>query len=468
MKFNFASNRAVAAGLFGFWATLGIGNAQPYVPPAGMNLNPNAYAPGAIQPPLPPKPPTRPAGAPPQGFNFNPSAYQPPALRGTSASPTAGTSSKSKSGTSTKASNYRAPAGKSASSSSLESRVGKLESSDRRQDLRLGRIERDVGLLPTGGGVMDIHQEGNRHTVKPGDTLFSIAARHGTSVGELRALNHLETDRVGIGTVLLLPEPGGSKASTVTSSAVVHVVSGQENMGSIARAYGVSEDSIAKANPTAYASDLQHGERLVIPNPKRLPQQSMSLPQHLPEADSDSFVEKASTTPSKTHTVRKGETLSKIASTHRVSVSSLMKANRIKNPNKIILGQRLTIPGKTIPQRTPTEPKTTLPGSQLAAADTLQPPLSAPKAPTPPAEPYELGAPVKPIASTSASAQASSDMMRGVVAYRMQRGDSLESVASLFSTTVENIRALNKHLPTGTPREGTEIYVPTVGAVSLN
>ena len=42
--------------------------------------------------------------------------------------------------------------------------------------------------------------------------------------------------------------------------------------------------------------------------------------------------------------VRKGDTLSDIARQYRVSVYQLAKANNIKNPNRIITGQRLCIP----------------------------------------------------------------------------------------------------------------------------
>lgn len=43
--------------------------------------------------------------------------------------------------------------------------------------------------------------------------------------------------------------------------------------------------------------------------------------------------------------VRSGETLSEIAERHGVSMSRLMQANGITNPNHVEIGQRLTIPG---------------------------------------------------------------------------------------------------------------------------
>lgn len=45
------------------------------------------------------------------------------------------------------------------------------------------------------------------------------------------------------------------------------------------------------------------------------------------------------------HLVRPGETLSAIASKYRRSVSVLAKVNHLRNPNLIVVGQRLRIPG---------------------------------------------------------------------------------------------------------------------------
>ena len=46
------------------------------------------------------------------------------------------------------------------------------------------------------------------------------------------------------------------------------------------------------------------------------------------------------------HKVRRGETLSGIARRYGTSVSALVKANNIRNPNRIYVGQKLCIPGK--------------------------------------------------------------------------------------------------------------------------
>jgi LysM repeat protein len=48
--------------------------------------------------------------------------------------------------------------------------------------------------------------------------------------------------------------------------------------------------------------------------------------------------------PSGTYTVKVGDTLASIASRHGTSVSSIVQANKIKNPNVVVIGTRLSIP----------------------------------------------------------------------------------------------------------------------------
>jgi len=53
---------------------------------------------------------------------------------------------------------------------------------------------------------------------------------------------------------------------------------------------------------------------------------------------------KASTAEGGTHTVSRGETLASIASKYGVSVSAILSANSISDPNLIKVGQKLVIP----------------------------------------------------------------------------------------------------------------------------
>jgi len=46
----------------------------------------------------------------------------------------------------------------------------------------------------------------HKYTIRCGDTLFSIARRYGTTVGELSRINHIwNPDRIYAGQVILIP-----------------------------------------------------------------------------------------------------------------------------------------------------------------------------------------------------------------------------------------------------------------------
>ncbi|TXS68926.1 peptidoglycan-binding protein [Streptomyces sp. sk2.1] len=53
------------------------------------------------------------------------------------------------------------------------------------------------------------------------------------------------------------------------------------------------------------------------------------------------------TSPSATYTVKKGDTLSSIATAHKTTVAALAELNSLKDPNKLTIGQKLKVPGKS-------------------------------------------------------------------------------------------------------------------------
>src|SRR5699024_12195199 len=57
------------------------------------------------------------------------------------------------------------------------------------------------------GGDNQPPSQGTVHRVQPGDTLFNIAYRYGTSVNQLKAWNNLTSDLIYIGTYLRVSQP---------------------------------------------------------------------------------------------------------------------------------------------------------------------------------------------------------------------------------------------------------------------
>lgn len=137
--------------------------------------------------------------------------------------------------------------------------------------------------------------------------------------------NTLRVFRVflALGLILALAPPGQALAQ----GPAVHVVQRGENLFRIALRYGVTVDALAAANHLSNPRHIYVGQRLVIPTGTG------------PGAPGGSG----------THVVQRGENLYRIALRYGVTVNALAAANGIVNANRIYVGQRLTIPGRSAP-----------------------------------------------------------------------------------------------------------------------
>ncbi len=81
-----------------------------------------------------------------------------------------------------------------------------------------------------------------------------------------------------------------------------------------------------------------------------------------------------------THIVRRGETLTSIARKYGVSVATITRANKIRDPSRIMVGTRLVIPGvKSTPtpgptRSTPSSPSPVTEDSRPSLIPTTRPP----------------------------------------------------------------------------------------------
>lgn len=104
------------------------------------------------------------------------------------------------------------------------------------------------------------------YTVRPGDTLWDIARRHGTTTSALARANGLELDDVLLaGDVLELPGQTATTPTATRSSGTTHVVRPDDTLWDLAQRYGTSIPAIAAANGKSATSLLFVGERLVVP-----------------------------------------------------------------------------------------------------------------------------------------------------------------------------------------------------------
>ncbi|NLW46701.1 MAG: LysM peptidoglycan-binding domain-containing protein [Firmicutes bacterium] len=97
------------------------------------------------------------------------------------------------------------------------------------------------------------------YTVRSGDTLYLIAKRYGTSIDVLKRANNLSSNYLWVGQRLTI-----SSGSTAKSSSTGYRVQSGDSLYLIARKYGTTVDALKKANGLS-GSNLWVGQTLKIP-----------------------------------------------------------------------------------------------------------------------------------------------------------------------------------------------------------
>ena len=149
-------------------------------------------------------------------------------------------------------------------------------------------------------------QGARQHTVRRGDTLYSLARHYGVTVEQIQRANGLRSDAIQVGVTLQIPaEQGADQAGR-------HTVEAGDTPAALARRYGTTVEAIRQANGLT-GDAIRAGMVLSIPA-------------------------------GDVHMVRAGETLYSIARQYGITVADLMAANGLSG-SRIRVGQQLRIPG---------------------------------------------------------------------------------------------------------------------------
>jgi LysM repeat protein len=135
-------------------------------------------------------------------------------------------------------------------------------------------------LIPEAGpgedaASMETGFSGKEVTVGRGDTLSAIAARNGTTVREIKALNGLTGDTIYVGQKLLVPGNGQSSVTTsprtstpsgsFSGATTTYTVKAGDTPSGIARRFGITSRELMAANNITDARRLYVGRELVVP-----------------------------------------------------------------------------------------------------------------------------------------------------------------------------------------------------------
>ena len=234
----------------------------------------------------------------------------------------------------------------------------------------------------------------HHHKVRKGENLGVIARQYGIKVSELQQANDMKSSRIRAGQTLLIPikvtpKPKSSKGKK-PHKVRTYVVQSGDDVASVARKFGISQDSVRAWNSLDVAAIVKTGDTLVVSKPEPIPQVESERPQK----------DRPKISKGAKYAVREGDTFADIAKSYGVPVVMLMQANQGFN-KRLTVGDSLVIP-----------------------------------------EYVKKKAEKKPAKSESKPA-AKKTSNEKVSVYVVQQGDNLSSISRKFGTTVAKIQELN-------------------------
>ncbi|MDR2504342.1 MAG: LysM peptidoglycan-binding domain-containing protein [Deltaproteobacteria bacterium] len=177
-----------------------------------------------------------------------------------------------------------------------------------------------------------------RYQIRRGDSLSTLAQRHGVSAGLILQANNLKGNSLREGNMLLLPgtraalrassslAASGRSGQVIAAGSTIHTVQRGDSLYSIARAYGVKLENLRQANNMRpHDNLLTVGQKIGIP-PKTGSAQRGS------GGSEGRFI------------VRKGDTLYSIAAQNNTSVAELIRLNGLRANKPIQPGQEIILP----------------------------------------------------------------------------------------------------------------------------
>jgi murein DD-endopeptidase MepM/ murein hydrolase activator NlpD len=161
-----------------------------------------------------------------------------------------------------------------------------------------------------------VFAQGEFYTVRPGDSLSTLAQRFGTTAGDLQRLNGLTGHGLQVGQTLKIPGAAVSSFGTLPEGFKAHTLVAGETLAGIAEANGVTETELRAVNPRMPSEGLPPGAVLRIPPPG-----------------------------GQVVVLSSADTLLSVALEHGLSPSELLRANGMTSPSEVQAGQAVFVPG---------------------------------------------------------------------------------------------------------------------------
>ncbi len=178
------------------------------------------------------------------------------------------------------------------------------------------------------------------YTVKNGDNLYSIAKKYNTTVDEIKKLNYLTSNNLSIGQVLRIPEMYTPESEMFMPYYINYTVQKGDTIYSIAQKYNININTLMKDNSLT-SENLTIGSTLRIRQPEKNQGEIEECfgEEYIPPESDNTII----------YTVKKGDSLYKIANQYNTYVSNIINLNNLNSTN-LAIGQKLKIPSNNVSQ----------------------------------------------------------------------------------------------------------------------
>lgn len=286
-----------------------------------------------------------------------------------------------------------------------------------------GQRNKDKPYIKTDTDVVVVQPKGKRstYTIQPGDTLAVIAMKNGVNWRDVAKWNQIDPEKtLFVGTSLYLydarPQETQSTSKT-TAKPDVYVVQANDSLSGVANQFNLSVKQLAEYNDLSVTDGLFVGQKLQLKEPKN----SRSTARAEPKAVQVNTRRIAT----KSYTVKRGEYLKLIADRYALSNQELAELTPgLTAGSNLMAGQKINVPTQDISVDEVAETKT-----------------------------------------SSKSEKATLSVSYKTEGYKVQRGDTLSSIATKSKISLAELAELNNLKASGHVQLGQTLKVPATNTV---
>lgn len=281
------------------------------------------------------------------------------------------------------------------------------------------QLNKDKNYVKTASEIVVVPPKGKRttYTVQSGDTLATIALKNGVNWRDIAKWNQIDPNAtlfVGTSIYLYDAKPVQERTSTTNSKPESYVVQANDNLTSVASQFGLSVKQLADYNDLTVTSGLFVGQKLSLKD-----NSANSAKNTTEKATSKSSIK------TKSYVVKRGEYLKLIADRYALSNQELADLTSGLNAgSNLLVGQKINVPLNSVNDEASSSEKVAVKIDAVKSAPSIK-----------------------------------------TETYKVQRGDTLYSIAAQSKMSLSDLAELNQISSNSGVYVGQSIKVPAGSTV---